>query len=295
MKDHYRPEPLPKHDPGKHATPWHKQVAKAGTILQAEVGSGVHGTSVSGYDDRDEMGVCIEPADAVIGFRNFEQYEWHTAWEREGGRKNRSGHGDLDETVYSLRKWMRLAMNGNPSVLVLLFAPWDKVITCTEAGQELRERMPKYIVSRKAGARFSGYLHAQRQGLLSHDGKGRDVTRPELIAKFGFDTKFAGHMIRLGLQGAELMRTGKLTLPMPERDRELVKDIRLGRYEMWWCLALAAQLEDEIKDLTAISPLPEQPDYDSINAWLCETYRRYWSVQGNTVPQPGWNWEKGTY
>ena len=284
MKDHYRPEPQSKHDPGKHATPWHRKVSDDGLILQAEVGSGVHGTSVSGYDDRDEMGVCIEPADAVIGNKQFEQYEYHTAWAREGGRKNRSGFGDLDETVYSLRKWMKLAMNGNPSVLVLLFAPLDKVVYIDPVGHELRREMTSHIVSRKAGARFAGYLHAQRTGLLSHDGKGRDVTRPELIEKFGFDTKFAGHMVRLGFQGLELMKTGKLTLPMPEHEREMVKEIRLGSYTMQQCLDLAEILEEDIKQATETSPLPEQPDYDKIDAWLCETYRRAWSLQGNTVP-----------
>lgn len=283
MKDHYWPKPQPKHDPGKHATAWHKAVAKSGTILQAEVGSGVHGTSVSGYDDRDEMGACIEPADAVIGFKKFEQYEWHTAWEREGGRKNRSGHGDLDETVYSLRKWMRLAANGNPSVLVLLFAPEDKIVTITDTGRELREQMTKYIVSRKAGERFAGYLHAQRKGLLSHDGKGRDVTRPELIKEFGFDTKFAGHMVRLGIQGAELMKTGKLTLPMPLEERDLVVNIRKGRFTMGECLALAEGLEAEIRSLVATSDLPEQPDWGTINSWLCETYQYHWDVYGSTL------------
>ncbi len=280
MRAHYRPLPKPKHDLRKHATPWHKAVKGAGTILQAEVGSGVHGTSVSGYDDRDEMGVCIEPADAVIGFKKFEQYEYHTAWAREGGRKNRSGQGDLDETVYSLRKYMRLAAGGNPSVLVLLFAPEDKIVTMTNTGRELREEMTQYIVSKRAGDRFAGYLHAQRKGLLSHDGKGRDVTRPELIEQFGFDTKFAGHMVRLGIQGVELLSTGKLTLPMQHYARELVKDIRLGAYDMKFCLDLAEDLEHQIKALMATSVLPPQPDYDKINAWLCEVYSWHWRANG---------------
>ena len=30
-------------------------------ILRGQVGSGVHGTSVEGQDDRDEMGLCLEP------------------------------------------------------------------------------------------------------------------------------------------------------------------------------------------------------------------------------------------
>jgi hypothetical protein len=36
-------------------------------ILRVQVGSGVHGTSISGQDDRDEMGLCLEPPQFVTG------------------------------------------------------------------------------------------------------------------------------------------------------------------------------------------------------------------------------------
>ena len=283
MKDHYRPEPVPKHDPGKHASPWHKAIAEAGTILRTEVGSGVHGTAVSGYDDQDIMGVCIEPADAVIGNKQFEQYEWHTAWEREGGRRNRSGHGDVDTTIYSLRKWMRLAMHGNPSVLVLLFAPEEQVYYSTKLGRILRKEGPKFILSKQAGAKFIGYLRAQRHAMESHEGKGKDVTRPELIEKYGFDTKFAGHMVRLGYQGLELLRDGKLTLPMKEDERDTVRAIRTGHFTMRECLDLSEALERSIEEYMKgdNSPLPESPDYDVIDQWLVLAYKHHWV---NTIP-----------
>jgi len=291
VKAHYRPK-AEKRSPDKHATPWHKAVADAGTILRLEVGSGLHGTSISNYDDRDEMGICIEPADAVIGFKQFEQYEWKTAWEREGGRDNRSGHGDLDLTVYSLRKWMRLAMNGNPTVLLPFFAPEDKIVTITAEGHELRERMPQYILSRSAGDRFVGYLNTQREAMLSHEGKGHDCTRPELIEAFGFDTKFAGHMIRLGFQGLELMRTGKITLPMPVDDRDLVKRIRNGKYTMKVCLDWAEQLEHEITEAMKHSPLRDEPDREIIDRWLSETYQWKWTQYSvDRMNEPGYKRE----
>jgi hypothetical protein len=277
MKAHYRDKPE-KRSPDKHATPWHKAVAEAGTILLTEVGSSLHGTSVSEYDDLDLMGICIEPPDAVIGYKSFEQYEWKTAWERPGERANRSGPGDVDKTVYSLRKWMRLAMNGNPTVLNVFFTPRDKIKVVTNAGEELLGRMPKYVLSSKAGDRFIGYLKTQRECMLSHYGKGRDCTRPELIEKYGFDTKFAGHMIRLGFQGAELMDTGKITLPMPPSERQVVTDIRTGKATLRECLDLAEQLEHDLKRFTETSPLRPEPDYEIIDRWLCETYQWNWTL-----------------
>jgi hypothetical protein len=81
-----------------HASEEARKIAEEGTILRVQVGSGVHGTSVSGQDDRDEMGLCLEPPQFVTGLARvpdgirglgpsvwFEQYERHTAWDRPGG------------------------------------------------------------------------------------------------------------------------------------------------------------------------------------------------------------------
>lgn len=240
---------------GKHATDEKRRIALGGTILRCQVGSGVHGTSIKGHDDRDEMGIAIEPPEYVVGLRRFEQYEYHTAWERPGGLANRSGPGDLDETIYSARKWMRLALNGNPTVLLPLFVPESEIVLITTLGRELRDLTP-VIVSRQAGHRFAGYLQAQRRGLLSHDGKGRDVTRPELIEQYGWDTKFGGHMVRLGYQGIELLETGRITLPMPEPERAIVREIRTGGISMTDALRLAEEQEGRIRELIAESRLP---------------------------------------
>jgi len=99
----------------KHSTPEFAAIAERGTVLRCQVGSEVHGIAVPGHGDRDEIGMCIEPPEYVIGLRSFEQYLYRT--QPEGSR---SGPGDLDVTVYSLRKWTRLALAGNPTVLIPL-------------------------------------------------------------------------------------------------------------------------------------------------------------------------------
>jgi hypothetical protein len=49
-----------------------RRVAEGGCILRSVVGSTVHGLSNPGTDDRDEMGVCVEPPEYVIGLRRFD-------------------------------------------------------------------------------------------------------------------------------------------------------------------------------------------------------------------------------
>jgi uncharacterized protein len=91
-------------------------------------------------------------------------------------------------------------------------------------------------------------------------------------------------MVRLGYQGVELMRTGSITLPMPEYERRIVMDIREGRCSMENALALAQDAEEELLRLLEPghreSPLPEQPDHLWASAWLANTYRDYWAEKG---------------
>ena len=58
--------------------------AERRTILRALVGSTVHGLNVrDAVEDRDEMGVLVEPFEAVVGFTRFEQFIYRSAAERE--------------------------------------------------------------------------------------------------------------------------------------------------------------------------------------------------------------------
>lgn len=195
------------------------------TILRCEVGSGAHGTATAGKDDRDEMGICLEPFPAAWGTEGqFEQHVYRTAAEREGKHDAPSQPGDLDLTIYSLRKWARLALDGNPTVLILLFG---EPLTMNAHGERLRQ-MADAFASKQAIGRFLGYLTAQKQRLLGERGQ-KNVNRRDLVEQFGFDTKYAGHMVRLGHQGIEYARMGVLTLPMADPARSRVLDIRQGR------------------------------------------------------------------
>jgi hypothetical protein len=185
----------------------------------------------------------------------------------------RSGPGDLDLIVYSLRKWMRLALTGNPTILLPLFVPDAEIVRITELGHELRANAER-IVSWRAGLRFAGYLRTQRKRMLEGDLR---VNRPELIAKYGFDTKYAMHMVRLGVQGVELLETGRMTLPIAEPWATWLRDLRRGKHTQDEAVAAAAELEDRLDRLTrGASPLPEQPDRDWADQWLVHAYGSAW-------------------
>jgi hypothetical protein len=104
------------------------------------------------------------------------------------------------------------------------------------------------FASKEAGARFLGYLRAQRERLLGQRGQMR-VTRTELIKRHGYDTKFAMHAVRLGFQGVEYLKTGRLTLPMGE-GRDYCMSVRLGKVRLPDVTRTIERLEKEICVLT---------------------------------------------
>src|SRR5207249_1159769 len=153
-----------------------RAIVEAGTILRGTVGSTLHGLHHGGQDDRDEMADFVEPPEFALGLRlarsgrtwgRFEHYVERT--QPEGAR---SGPGDLDLVTYSLRKWLRLAVSGHPTILLLLFSPSETLTGCTDRGRMLRQLAPS-IVSRQAGPRYLGYLRTQKERLVGNRGQRR--------------------------------------------------------------------------------------------------------------------------
>lgn len=245
----------------------------AGEILRTVVGSGVHGIAIEGTDDHDEMGVFIEPAARVLGLgRPTNHYVYRT--QPEGAR---SGPGDTDLVMYSLRKYLRLATKGNPTALLPLYAPADAVLTITPLGDELRS-MAGAMLSQQAVHRFLGYLDSQRRRLLGQQRRGVP-NRPELVARYGYDVKYASHALRLAYQGLEIARDAHLTLPMPIAERERVLAVKRGDVpNKDDVLAEIATVQSQVENLLATSrtPLPEYADLQTISAWSVSAHQRHW-------------------
>jgi hypothetical protein len=269
-----------------HASEKAREIAERGLILRVQVGSGVHGTSISGQDDRDEMGICLEPPEYVTGLArvprgidgdteiDFEQFQRHTVWDKPGGLANRSGAGDLDVVIYSARKWCRLALAGNPTVLLALFVPDEEVVYRDAVGAELVDNAHRFV-SKLAATRFIGYLRSQRAAMTGE--VGAHTNRPELVAEHGYDTKFAMHALRLGVQGVELLTTGRITLPVPEPHLGYLRQVRRGEVALDEVVAAVDAAEARLLDLRDSSHVPDEPDRTWVDHWLHRSHLSYWS------------------
>lgn len=233
-----------------------------------EVGSTAHGISTTETgDDLDLTVVRIEPfGELVTG--NLKRQSMMIRTQPDGVR---SRMGDIDLQVYTLRKFATLAKGGNPSILGAIFS--QRVHQGT--GHVDFRRLSGMVASKRAGEAFLGYMRQQIERWLGVRGQ-KNVTRPELVEAYGFDTKYAAHVIRLGYQGIEYMREGRFNMPMREHIAGEIRALRTGSVNEYQALEWAKRIEDDLKQAIAESELPDQPADRAVDAWLQDAYRSWY-------------------
>jgi predicted nucleotidyltransferase len=229
-------------------------------------GSELHGAKVHGTDDIDIYGVYIEPPDMVLGLESLPHYVWSTA-----GDDRRNGPNDVDVTLYSLRKWATLACKGNPTALHFLFAAgvlnselWADIV-----------RQKNALLSRHCAKQFIGFADDQLKRMTGKKGRGKKGQRPEIEAKFGYDVKAAMHTLRLLYECKEIVSTGRITLPRPERD--LLIRVRTGKYSIEKIISMAQKLFMECEEAAKQSMLSEKVDRHVVSQVVANCYQKGWN------------------
>lgn len=251
--------------------PEFQAIAEQNTVLRGQVGSGLHGVT-TGADDRDEMGVCIEPPEYVIGNARFEQYQFRT--QPEGVR---SGAGDLDLVVYSSASGRGSPPPATPPCCFCCSCPNTRSSRTPGGGGAV------------AGPPGDVHIAAGRPPLhrLPRIATGQDA-RPPCPAhqpsgahrRSWLRYEVRVHAVRLGLQGVELLTTGRITLPIPEPDRTWLRELRNGEHTIDEALDRMSELRGQINRLTSTSVWPDRPNRNQINAWLTSTYQTWWAQKG---------------
>jgi uncharacterized protein len=122
-------------------------------------------------------------------------------------------------------------------------------------------------------------MAAQKERLLGQRGR-MPVKRPELVQAHGYDTKYAMHTLRLGLQGVELLQTGRLNLPMSDPERSTIMAIRRGDVALGDALALIDEAEVRLQ---ACRPSRDEPDRDRSEQWLVTTHLAHWRARAARI------------
>jgi len=247
-------------------------------IIHAFIGgSALHGIKLEGTDDVDLYAVYIEEPSLALGLEGMEHFVASTSPQT---RPNITT--DVEAMCYSLRKWAKLAAAGNPTILHFLFTP---------AGQGENEWASildhrQVFLARTHSRKYLGYAEAQLKRMTGARGAGRHGQRPEVIEKWGYDTKAAMHTLRLLYEEIELMRDGWVTLPRAPEERELLLEVRRGEWSEDRVIQHANGLFRALEEEAEKCSLPETVERNRISKLVADLYVRSWmrhTEQATTV------------
>jgi predicted nucleotidyltransferase len=244
------------------------------THYQTIMGSVAYGVS-SETSDVDIYGFCIPPKEIIfphlsgeiIGFgrqiQRFEQFQQHHI--KEVGEER-----NYDISIYSIIKYFQLIMENNPNMIDSLFTPTNCEIQITRIGQMVKSER-KMFLHKGSWHKFKGYAYSQVHKMKSREPV--EGKRKELIEKFGYDVKFAYHVVRLLDEVEQIMREGDIDL---QRNREQLKSIRRGEWKMQDIEDHFSRREKELTTLYNESKLPHGPDEEKIKTLLLKCLEEHY-------------------
>ena len=186
-----------------------QEMAKRNLIYKVRTGSHMYGTRTENSDD-DFTGIFIPFKDYVLGLDRCEQVELST---KKSSEERRNIKGDIDFVVYSLPKFIHLCVGNNPNIIELLYAPRNCKLVETSFSRDLIANCDLFL-SKRSYHTFKGYAYSQRIKLQV---KKENMTgRRELAEEFGYDTKFASHLIRLLMECHQILVEKTISFPLPK-------------------------------------------------------------------------------
>lgn len=263
----------------------------ANTHYETLMGSEAYGVATD-ISDRDVYGFCIPPktmvfphlAGEIPGFgrqiNRFEQWQEHHVHDHDA----QGGRGcTWDLTIFSIVKYFQLLMDNNPNMLDSLFTPQDCVLHCTAIGGMVRDNR-RLFLHKGSWHKFKGYAYSQ---LHKMDGKNPqpDSKRSQLREQFGFDVKFAYHVVRLVYEVEQILTTGDIDL---RRDREHLKAIRRGMIPQDEIRKWFSEKEKQLEQLyhSENCPVPYAPPQDKIKTLLLECLEHHYGSLSEAIAVP---------
>lgn len=207
----------------------------------------VVGSKAFGLDDEnsdtDYRGIYLPPADVHWSLYGVpEQLE----------------EKDREECFWELQKFLVLALKANPNILECLHTPL--VLYADDVARELLG-MRSVFLSKLVYQTYNGYVMSQFKKL-----------EQDLRARGEIKWKHAMHLIRLLLQGVDILRRGDLQVSADEH-RAMLLDIKRGAVEWDEVNKWRLSLHEDFAAAFENTSLPERPDYEKANEFLVRARR----------------------
>lgn len=231
------------------------------------MGSLAYGVS-NDDSDMDIYGFCIPPKNIVyphldgeiIGFghqkERFNQYQEHHI---------KYGEKSYDVSIYNIVRYFHLCMENNPNMIDSLFTPLNCVKSFTAIGQKVRENRCSFL-HKGSWHKFKGYAYSQLHKMDNKE-KAENPKRQESIIKYGYDVKFAYHVVRLLNEVEQILTTGNIDL---QQNNEQLKSIRRGEWKKEEIMNYFKEKELSLEKVYLESKLAYAPDEVKIKQLLLD-------------------------
>jgi hypothetical protein len=185
--------------------------------------------------------------------------------------KTKQGGVEHDFAVYGIVKYFQLCMENNPNMIDSLFVPRTCVIHSTAIGEMIQDNRRMFL-HKGAWHKFKGYAYGQ-MNKIGTKANASNPKRQADIERFGYDIKFAYHVVRLMNEVEQILVEGDLDL---QRNREQLKSIRRGEWTLEELRAYFQNKEHALETAYANSPLPHGPDEEAIKELLMSCLEQHY-------------------
>jgi uncharacterized protein len=256
-----------------------------GTQYETIMGSFAYAVS-SDTSDIDIYGFCIPPKDMVFPHlrgeilgsgsqtNRFEQFQQHHVIEKDTRK-------EYDLNIYSIIKYFQLAMENNPNMIDSLFTPENCVLHATKLARHIRDNRRKFL-HKGAWHKFKGYAFGQMHKMKIKN-PDPESKRYESIQKYGYDVKFAYHVVRLLNEVEQILIEHDLDLT---RNNEQLKSIRRGEWTIQQIEEYFTSKENGLEKAYLESTLQHKPNEQEIKSLLLETLEEYYRSLDGAVESP---------
>ncbi len=251
-------------------------------LFEGIQGSNAYGVAVN-ESDFDIIGFCVPPKDLVFphlagyieGFgrqkKRFICYQKHHVFDRDA----RGGKGrQYDINIYNIVHYFHLCMENNPNMVASLFLPVQCVTHSSIVGNMVREKRHLFL-HKGCWHRFKGYAYSQLAKMTTKSPEAGS-RRADTVKQYGYDTKFAYHLVRLLYEVEQILTTGDLDL---RRNAEELKSIRRGEWPVEKVREFFAAKEKALEKVyEECTILPWGPWEDEIKQLLLDCLKEHYGT-----------------
>ncbi|BCZ47976.1 nucleotidyltransferase [Clostridium gelidum] len=194
-------------------------------------GSIGYGTNLD-HSDIDLRGVTIERKENIYGFQNFEQFE----------------DIETDTVIYGLKKFVSLALKGNPNILELLGTKDEHIIYMNKYGETLRKNKELFLSKRIINT-FGNYATAQLrrlQNALARDQYPQEEKEKHILATVNSQMNHFSSNYTEFPEGSINLYIDKSN--KQDKETEILMDINIDKYPLRDFASIYSEMSNIVRD-----------------------------------------------